>query len=82
VFLSVVVGKFLDRLKAQPIANDAYTNKSVANGNDLKLILQFLWIESLTVYSANRYHLQLALFLLVASFTASQPGAIVEGSNH
>ncbi|KAF8430243.1 hypothetical protein EV426DRAFT_708397 [Tirmania nivea] len=76
------VNKFLDHLKAQPIENNTYKTKSVANRSDLRSILQFLWTEDPTFYTAHRYRLQLALFLLVASFTASRPGAIVEGSNH
>jgi len=57
-----------------------YKAKQIASGNDLQFFLRFLWTEAPVIYTSNRYRVQLALFLLVATFTAPHPGAIVEGS--
>ncbi|KAF8434041.1 hypothetical protein BGX38DRAFT_1333611 [Terfezia claveryi] len=79
---ATLLRKFLGLIQSKPIANSEYKTKSVANGDDLKSMIRFLWMEAPIVYAANRYRVQLALFLLLASFTASRPGAIVESSNH
>lgn len=56
-----------------------YKEKLVANGNNLTALLHFLWMEAPIIYWSNRYHVQWALFLLLA---ASRLGAIVESDNH
>ena len=76
------IGKYMGLLLASGAGATESKAKPIANGNDLQCLLRFLWTESPVTYTSNRYRVQLALFLLMASFTASRPGAIVEGSDH
>ncbi|RPB22420.1 hypothetical protein L211DRAFT_850711 [Terfezia boudieri ATCC MYA-4762] len=65
---SAEVHKFLSRIKAKPIANDEYKTKSVANGDDLKSMIRFLWTEAPTVYAVNRYRVQLCTIFISSEF--------------
>lgn len=54
------VHKFLGLIQSKLIANGEYKAKSVANGNDLKSMIRFLWTETQIVYTANRYQFSVA----------------------
>ena len=64
---------------ASDIGAVEYETKPAANGDDLQS-LRFLWIEGSVIY--NCYRVQVARFLLLASFIASRSEAILGGSHH
>ena len=71
---------FLSNLSKLPVTD--YIDKPVANISDVKDILKLLWTESSTIFTSNRYRVQLAFFILVSGITASRPGALVYGSTY
>ncbi len=55
--------------------------KPMLNVNDLLTILQYHWALDTNTFPHERQRVQLALILLMAAFTATRPGAIVEGAH-
>ncbi|KAI9763324.1 MAG: hypothetical protein M1840_000589 [Geoglossum simile] len=52
--------------------------KPLLDVNDLLTILRYHWTSDCRTFSHERLRVQLALILLVAAYTATRPGAIVE----
>lgn len=52
--------------------------KPVMNVDDVYLVLHHHWALDTTPYPDERQRLQLALLILLTSYTASRPGALVD----
>ncbi len=48
------------------------------NVNDLLLVLQYHWAFDTETFPHERQRVQLSLLLLMAAYTATRPGALVE----
>ena len=54
--------------------------KPVMELEDLMAVFEYLWRYDTHKYLLERKRVQLACFILIAAFTSSRPGAIVESS--
>ncbi|KAI9743757.1 MAG: hypothetical protein M1818_002489 [Claussenomyces sp. TS43310] len=51
--------------------------KPMAGGQDLDILLQYLWVQDQHAYKKERSRVQIALYLLILAYTAARPGAVV-----
>lgn len=75
-----LIQNFLSKLKSKPV--DTYKVKPVASIIDAEDLLNFLWKESSIPFPCHRYVLQLALYINLATITATRPGAIISGGDY
>jgi hypothetical protein len=51
--------------------------KPMAASQELDVLLRYLWAEDQHIFKQEHFRVQLALYLLILSYTAARPGTLV-----
>ena len=64
-------------LKQQLNLSSKVRPKPMAASQELDVLLRYLWAEDQHVFKQEHFRVQLALYLLILSYTASRPRTLV-----